>query len=130
MKTRKIHGISTLIRSIVVIVPLPCAWGSAGAQGSAPSTWYWSVTIRYVYAGHVGNRVAFSVNEAVNAGSCPTYNNIAEFTLDPDARFFWQMYSMLLIAQRDNKPINVYTDGTCGVLGVNARDISIGNIPH
>jgi hypothetical protein len=95
--------------------------GSASAQ--APSTWYTSLTINYVYAGQAGGRVAVAVNEPINFGPCPRGAPAVEFVLDMNNPFFKQMLMMIMTAYVTGRPINLFTNGQCYATGLLLMDV-------
>jgi len=95
---------------------------SLQVNAAAPSGWYHSVTVQYVYAGQVGGRAAVRVNGTVNYGTCPG----PEFTFDTASEYFPYMFALVTSAYLRNLPINIYTDGTCTAQGIRATDVSLG----
>jgi hypothetical protein len=95
------------------------------ASATAPSGWYFNVTIKYVYVGQVGNRVAVAITTPVQAGTCLATN---EFTIDAANPHMARIYSLLVAAQLAGTTINIYANGDCSANGVVATDVSIGNL--
>jgi hypothetical protein len=65
---------------IAIGVMVPCAvFATASAQ------WYSGTTVRYVYAGSVGNRASLAVTAGVIGGTCRRTGGITELQLDPNS---------------------------------------------
>jgi len=109
--------VRTLTALLIAIFSYAFAPGVAHAQ--APQAWYGSLTIKYVYAGYAGGRVAVSVTTPINIGTC----QLQEFVVDPNNPFFKQMMMLIMTAYMMGKPVNLYTDGTCFGPGVRLMDV-------
>jgi hypothetical protein len=93
---------------------------SGSAHAGASGGWYNGVTIKYVYAGSIGNRIAITVSPPINVGTCPVQGELA---LDQNNPYFFAMYTIIMTAKVKALPVNVYTDGTCSAWGVVLTDI-------
>jgi hypothetical protein len=96
------------------------------ASAGAPAAWYHGTTIKYLYAGHVGNRAAVQVNAAVNFGDCGGWG---EMNLDPANPHFKSILAILMSAYLTGRAVSVYTDGTCRNGGVSLTDVILGTYP-
>ncbi len=98
-------------------------FGASVYAGTAPAQWYSQVTIRYVYAGKAGGRIAIGISTPFDAGTCPSYG---ELVLDQDTNpYFKSMMAMILSAYTADKTVSVFTDGTCTTTGVALTDVRL-----
>ena len=99
------------------------AMADAFAQ-AAPGGWYNGLSIKYVYAGRVGGRVAIAVYPPINGGSCSSGGAFgSEMVLDINDPYFVSMYAIVLKAASTGKTINAYTTGACAPQGVQLADV-------
>jgi len=108
-------------RNLIAATALALVIGGTG-QAAAPGQWYYQVTLNYVYAGQIGNRVAISVSPPINSGSCP---GGGELILDQSNPYAKSMLAVILTAYTTTKVISVYTDGTCANNGVLLTDVRL-----
>lgn len=94
------------------------------AHAGAPAQWYDNVTIRYLYAGQSGDRVAIGINMPLDGGTCSSSNG--EFVLDPLGNpHFKTIMALLTSAYMADKTISIFTNGTCMPTGVLLTDVRI-----
>ncbi len=107
-------------RSFAIAVLTVVLGGNAHA--AAPGQWYSQVTLSYVYAGQLGNRIAIGVIPAINSGTCA---GAGELVLDQTNPYSKAMLAVLLTAYTTTKVVSVYTDGSCANNGVLLTDVRL-----
>jgi hypothetical protein len=97
----------------------------AHASAAAPNQWYRQTSVKYIYAGPAGSRVAVAVTTPLNVGDCDGQ----EMNLDPANPHFKTILMLVTASYLSGKPLSVYTQGTCAWGGVVLTDVYIGGAP-
>lgn len=116
------HHVNSIIPFIaaLILASLP-----SQADAGAPAQWYQNLTIKYLYAGQVGDRVAVRFHQTISMGDC--YNG-QEVTIDSSNPHFKSILAMLMTAYATRSLINIYTNAACASYGVLGTDVSLGEM--
>ena len=92
------------------------------SNNSLAGVWYSNVTIEYVYAGDVGDRVAVKIEDLSDIGGCGSSEMVFKDITSP---YFESMFSVILSARMSKNTISLFSDGTCTSGGATLNDVRL-----